>query len=430
MSGTRIGLLCGYLDTRLDGVADYTRRLAAHLRETRFEPLILTTYEKARSAGEGAVGVTERWDVRGVAAATRALRRLDLDLVHVQFAPSVVGFSRVIGLLPIGLPRHVPLVVTLHEYGVWSGHGWPGRARSALWSVAERRGYADRETLLLAPRAAHVLAPSPEHLEVLRTRFPLHASAASEVPIGPNVEVAHVDRPRVRAEVRRELGTGPDAAVVVFFGFLHPEKALDQLIAAVAAQGPATHLLLVGGATSHSVSAAAAARLRRDLEQVAAVCGMHDRVHFTGYVPEPEVSRLLQAADVAAFPFNAGVTRKSGSLLAAFAAGVPVVATAPPGEVPGPTEAGGVLRVPPRDVVALADALGRVLRDRALADRLTAAGRAVAGSQSWDAIAAVHADVYARTLASHRGGESWTGAPEPSRVGPAAAEEGDADVTA
>ena len=149
-----------------------------------------------------------------------------------------------------------------------------------------------------------------------------------------------------------------------------------------------------------------------------------------GHLPDAEVSRLLQAADAAAFPFNAGVTRKSSSLLAALAAGLPVVATAPPGEVRGPTEADGVLRVPPRDTAALADALGRVLDDRALADRLTAASRARAASHCWDAIAAAHAEVYARAPASHRVSESWTGTAEPSRVVPSTPVEGDADVTA
>lgn len=433
MSGTRVGLVCGYLDPTRDGVADYTRRLALHLRRTGFEPVVVTTHEWARAAGKGAVGVTERWNVRGVATAALALRRLDLDLVHVQFAPSVFGSSRMVGLLPLFLSRRVPLIVTLHEYGVWLGHGRARRVRSALWSAAERRGYADRETLLLTPRAARVLVPSSEHLGVLRARLLRHAPATLEVPIGLNVEVAIGDQPQARSDVRRELGAAPDAPLVVFFGFLHPEKGLDRLIAAVAAaraHRPGAALLLIGGAESHSVPGAAAHQLRRELDQVAAACGVQDRVHFTGYLPEAEVSRLLQAADVAAFPFDAGVTRKSGSLLAALAAGVPVVATAPPGEVRGPTEADGVLRVPPRDTAALADALGRVLGDPALADRLRAAGRALAASQSWDAIAARHAEVYGRALASHRGGESWTAGAEPSRVGPSWAVEGDADVTA
>lgn len=406
VSGTRVGLFCGYLDPTRDGVADYTRQLAAHLRPAGIEPLIVTTYEWARAAGEGAVGVTGRWDVRGVVAAVRALPRLGLDVVHVQFAPSVFGSSRAVGLLPLFQPARIPLIVTLHEYGVWPGQGHGRRVRSALWSAIERRRYADRETLLLAPRAARVLVPSPEHLDVLRTRFPRHPLDVIEVPIGLNVEIVTSGLDHARADVRRELGAAPEAPLVVFFGFLHPEKALDQLIAAVAAvrvQRPGVQLLLVGGAESHSVPSAAAHQLRRELEQVATAHGVRDQVHFTGYLPDVEVSRLLQAADAAAFPFNAGVTRKSSSLLAALAAGVPVVATAPPGEVRGPTEADGVLRVPPRDTAALTDALGRVLSDPALAQRLTAAGRALAASQSWDAIAAMHAEVYARALASHRG---------------------------
>jgi glycosyltransferase involved in cell wall biosynthesis len=433
MSGTRVGLLCGYLDSTRDGVADYTRQLAVHLRPAGVEPLVVTTYEWARAAGEGAVGVTQRWDVRGVAAAARAVRRLNLDVVHVQFAPSVFGFSRAVGLLPLFLPGRVPLIVTLHEYGVWSGRGHGRRVRSALWSAAERRGYVDRETLLLAPRAACLLVSSPEHLDVLRARFPRNAPATLEVPIGLNVEGATGDQAQARADVRRELGAAPDAPLVVFFGFLHPEKALDRLIAAVAAvrgQWPEAQLLLIGGAESHSVPSAAAHQLRRGLEQVAAACGVQDQVHFTGYLPGAEVSRLLQAADAAAFPFNAGVTRKSGSLLAAFAAGVPVIATAPPGQARGPSEADGVLRVPPRDTAALTDALGRVLSDRALADRLRAAGRARAAGQRWKPIAAVHAEVYARALACQRGRAPWTGAAEPSRVGSSTAVDGDADVTA
>jgi glycosyltransferase involved in cell wall biosynthesis len=216
----------------------------------------------------------------------------------------------------------------------------------------------------------------------------------------------------------------------VFFGFLHPEKALDQLIAAVAAvraQRPGVQLLLIGGAESHSVPSAAARQLRRDLERVAAAHGVQDDVHFTGYVPDVEVSRLLRAADAAAFPFKAGVTRKSSSLLAALAAGVPVVATEPPGGTRGSPEADGVLRVPPQDTAALTDALSRVLSDGVLAGRLVAAARTLAGRHSWDAIAAAHVNVYARTLAPPRGRQSWTLAAKPSRVDRRL--EGEADVT-
>src|SRR5215207_4685431 len=232
MIGKRVGLVCGYLDPTRDGVADYTRRLAVHLHSAGLEPLVLTTHELARAAGQGAIGVTDRWGLRGIAAAAREVRRLELDLVHVQFAPSVFGFSRAAGLLPAFLPQRIPLIVTLHEYGVWSGPGPGRRVRSALWSTAERRGWADRETLLLTPGARCLLVPSPEHLDVLTARFGRLTPSTLEVPIGLNVQIVAGDPALARAEVRRELGASPDASIVVFFGFLHPAKALDQLIAA------------------------------------------------------------------------------------------------------------------------------------------------------------------------------------------------------
>lgn len=421
MSRMRVGLVCGHLDPGRDGVADYTRRLAAELRFTEVEPVVVTTHRHARD--RAAVGATDRWDVRGVAAAARVLRDLDLDVVHVQFAPSVFGHSRAVGLLPLLLPD-VPLVVTLHEYGVRTV---PGRVRPALWAAAEARGWGDRETLLLVPRAARLLVPSPEHLAVLHDRCRWWLTAALEVPVGVNVELSGRDRPSARAQVRRELGADPDAPLVVFFGFLHREKALDRLIAAVAAvraERPAARLLLIGGTESHSVPRSAGLQLRRELEQVAAAHGMADAVRITGYLPDAEVDRLLRAADVAALPFDSGVTRKSSSLLTALAAGVPVITTAPAGELDRPTEDDGVLRVPPRDTVALTDALRRVLGDGALAGRLRAAGQARAAAQGWPAIAATHAAIYGQVAAGGRGT-----AGEPRRAGPRRTG-GDVDVTA
>lgn len=406
MRSTRVGLVCGYFDPVRDGVADYTRRLAAHLRAAGLDAVVCTTEGWAQAHGEGAVGVTSRWDLFGMVTAARALRRLDVDVLHVQFAPSVYAGSRAVGLLPLLLPRRMRLVVTLHEYGVWSRQGVAARARAALWGALERRGLVDRETLLLMPRAAEVLVSSPEHQEVLRARFGQRAPRSVEVPIGLNVEVGGIGSATVRSDVRRALAAGPAAPLVVFFGFLHPEKALDRLITAVAAlrdEHPGVHLLLIGGAASHSVPRSAGHRLRRDLERVADDCGMRGQVHITGYLPGPELSRLLSAADVAAFALNDGVTRKSGSLLTAFAAGVPVVATARAGVVTQPTEMGGVLRVPPRDSAALTAALRQVLGDPALAARLRSAGEAAAAQQSWDAIVAAHTDVYAAAVAAARG---------------------------
>jgi glycosyltransferase involved in cell wall biosynthesis len=401
MGGPRVGLVCGHFDSARDGVADYTRQLARNLRLIRFDPLICTAHVYAQSGDDEAIGVTDRWSVGGVARAARAMARLRLDLVHVQFAPSAFGFRRAVGLLPRFVPTGMPVLATLHEYGVWTANSMAGRLRSAGWAALERRGFAERETLLLSLRADRLLVTAPEHEVVLKTRLPGHPLAIVRVPIGANIAVARLDHEHAEAVVRQRLGLAADDLVAVFFGFLHPEKGLERLIDAVAQvrrAHPRLRLVLAGGVESHSVRGGAAAALRRELEDVARRHGVEDDVIFTGYLPEQEISRLLLTADAAVYPLNAGVTATSGSLLAALAHGVPTIATSVPGVVNQPTEIEGVLRVPPRDTIALTHALRLVLADHALADRLARNGRAGAEGRTWPAIAATHAKIYAEVL--------------------------------
>jgi glycosyltransferase involved in cell wall biosynthesis/acetyltransferase-like isoleucine patch superfamily enzyme len=423
---TKVGLICGYLDRRHDGVADYSLRLAANLKAPDLQPILITTHSWADADADQIVGVTKRWDTLGVVNAARAIRRLNLHLVHVQFAPSVFGFSRAVGVLPLLLPRRTRLVVTLHEYGVETIHG-PGQLlRERLWSAVEHLGWIDRETLLLVTRADGLLASSREHLEVLAERFGSRRPPALEVPIGLNVRIEPALNAEARTAVRRDLGAPADAPLVAFFGFFHPVKALDQLVIAVSElrdTWPEVQLLLLGGVESHSVDASAARVLLRQLDEAIAETGMSERVHITGYLADAEISRLLGASDVAAFPFKDGVTSKSGSMLTAFALGVPVIATAPPGQITAPTELDGVIRVPPRDTAALTDALRWVLRDRVLADRLRAAGHTVVARRSWDAIAAAHRQIYAEALTAPTEGwrdkrsQPWQSGSRPARKG-------------
>src|SRR3954469_6138443 len=401
MGRLRVGLVCGHFDPARDGVADYTRHLARQLRSTGCESLICTAHRYARTPGEGIVGVTDRWDLRGVRRAARTISRLPLDVVHVQFAPSAFGFSRAVGLLPLLLPAGTPVVATLHEYGVWTAGGAGGGLRSAAWSALERQQWADRETLGLTVKADRLLVTAPEHADVVHARFADRRLEVTHVPIAPNIPVTRLDGEDVASAVRASLGLPSDARLAVFFGFLHPVKGLAGLIEAVAAVRrvvPGLRLVLAGGGESHSLHGGAAVAMRRGLEEAARRHGIEQHGVFTGSLPEDDVSRLLRAADVAVFPFDAGVTAKSGSLLAALTHGVPTIATSPPGAVHRPTEVEGVLRVPPRDTAALVDALRLVLSDRALATRLAAAGRAFAERWSWPRIAEFHSRLYVAAL--------------------------------
>ena len=117
---------------------------------------------------------------------------------------------------------------------------------------------------------------------------------------------------------------------------------------------------------------------------------------ITDHLPAAEVSAALHAADVAAFPFTAGATTKSGALLSAFAHGLPTLVTA--ADPPDPELVDGATVVVAdrvRDVDALVGPLARLLDDPALRHRVAAGGRGLAVDRTWPRIAAAHQELYA-----------------------------------
>ena len=116
-------------------------------------------------------------------------------------------------------------------------------------------------------------------------------------------------------------------------------------------------------------------------------------VHFVGRVSDEDLARYYHTADVVCFP-STGSESFGIVLLEAMAAGRPIVASNIPGyrevmrhEIEG-------LFVPPKDALALAGALIRLLRNEPLRRRLGEAGRARAGRYSWDRVGQETLDFY------------------------------------
>ena len=390
----RVALVHGRADPARDGVADYTVHLG----------------EALDRQGAAVVDVPVDPGVRGLARAVRYLRASRVDLAHVQFAPSAFGFSGAVGLL--GDLAGTPLVTTLHEYGGWT---CVPRVPGAVWAALERRRLADRDTGRLVPRSAAVLTTNGEHAAVLRDRWGLDSRRA---PLLPNVEV-DPDAPD-RATTRRALGVPEDAELVAFFGFVHPVKGLRYLadaVARLAAEHPRLHLLVLGGFTSLALPEDEAEAFRAELTAHVERAGAADRVTIAGHRPAGEVSEALAASDVAAFPFTAGATPKSGALLAALDHGLPTIVTrrsdAP--DDPALVDGRSVVVAPEvRDVEVLVTALRRLLDDPELARRVAAGGHEIMRGHSWEALAAMHTRLYEHVSGtpSHRTGRPRGRSPE------------------
>lgn len=215
------------------------------------------------------------------------------------------------------------------------------------------------------------------------------------------VEVVHpgvdldVFRPGSQAAARAALGLPPDAQVVLFAGRIQPLKAPDVLLRAIAVlleRQPALRSRLVvpvvGGPSGSGLEHP------ESLAELAVTLGLDDVVRFVPPVAQSQLAQWYAAATLVAVPsYN-----ESFGLVAAEAGacGTPVVAAAVGGL---PTvvrhERSGLL-VDTHDDTDWARALGRVLTEPGLHDRLAAGAAAQAREFSWDATASAMLETYER----------------------------------
>ena len=166
-----------------------------------------------------------------------------------------------------------------------------------------------------------------------------------------------------RADVRESQGVASDAMVLLVLASLIRRKGIDVLLDALK--------LLARGGVTPQVWVAGEGPERNRLEIQAASNGLSGSVQFLGF--RQDVPDLLNACDVVVVP-----SRREGlgvCVLEAMAAGQPVVASAVGGIPFALRDDKEGLCVPSDDPAALADALGRVVRDPDLRRRLAAAGR-------------------------------------------------------
>jgi len=136
---------------------------------------------------------------------------------------------------------------------------------------------------------------------------------------------------------------------------------------------------------------------RLALEDLARALSLRDRIAFVGRVEGDMIGALYRDADAMLNPST--VDNMPGSVLEAFASGVPVISTKVGGIPYIARDEVTALLVPPRDPVAMGDAMLRVVGDAALAARLARNGIEEAKRYAWPQVRALWLDEY-RTLAA------------------------------
>jgi glycosyltransferase involved in cell wall biosynthesis len=194
--------------------------------------------------------------------------------------------------------------------------------------------------------------------------------------------------PPAQLRERFELGPGP---LVLMVGTRKAHKNVDGLLRGfqrVAGADPAVRLVLAGNPTA----------LEPELLALADQLGLSGRVRFLGFVEPEELEGLYAAATCFVLPsLNEGFGLP---VLEAMGRGV-AVACSSASALP---EVGGdaAIYFDPRSPGEIATALGSLLGDAGLRERLTAAGRRRAHELSWAATARATLESYSRAWVTRR----------------------------
>lgn len=267
-----------------------------------------------------------------------ALRRLDADVLHVQWLPAPELDARL-------FRPHLPSVFTAHDL-------LPRRTahRTELW----RRIYGRFD------------------------RIVVHSESGRETLAGLGVEperIRVIPHPVFPSEPARH----DDGRTVLAFGMIRPYKGLGDAIEAVRRAGDAR--LLVAGDPLEPLEPYRAAANGLEVEW------------RLGYLARAEIDRAFGDATVAVFPYRPELDQ-SGALLRALGAGVPVVAY-DVGGIAEPVRRFGAGRVVAAgDVAGLADAVRELLTDRDALEQARDGARRAREELTWDAAAAAHLAVY------------------------------------
>ncbi|MCS6862942.1 MAG: glycosyltransferase family 4 protein [Abditibacteriales bacterium] len=334
------------------GIGDYTQRLCNALREQNVD-VTVWTLNAARRGAEWTWGAVKR-----IAAEIAAAQP---DLVHMQYPGKGYGHR----LAPTFLP-HVwrrkgngaPLVVTLHEFRI----AHPLRKCAALNLI----------------RAADALIVPAWCEQQSLMRF-WKKSPIAVIPPSANIPVQPVT-PERRRERRTAWNVKDDDVLLCHFGFVQRNKGFTRLLNAFEEahrKVPHLKLLLIGDYVSSPQAS----------------------LISVGYLPAADVSESLSAADVGVLPYSDGVSARRTTFWTALQHGLPVITTRDGSEpeTMGLRHAENVYLVAANgSPTELRDAILTVADSPALRQKLSANGRALGSTHTWDNIARRTLEVYER----------------------------------
>lgn len=302
------------------GVSDYTHHLSNALSKEGFEVYVLTScndkvIKDIQGSNVRILPEVEKWGFRGLPKIIKEIKKIDSDWILLQYVPhmySHYGIPLYIILFSVLLRiMKYNLVTTFHEVAIRFDF-----KRPKYWGIA-----------LIERVIAYILCACSKKIIVsidyYRRMLKPFNSKIYRIPVGSNIIPYEIETETLK-KVKEQVA--PNGEIIVStFGSGASWRRNDVLLKAVnkliKEQGILLKIIFLGNIGN--------SYQKNTIESLAKRSNIERNIFITGYLQSNEIYKYLAVSDFFALLDNdayGGVSTKSGSLAAAYAARIPIIA--------------------------------------------------------------------------------------------------------
>jgi glycosyltransferase involved in cell wall biosynthesis len=308
------------------------------------------------------------------------LRKIQPDILHVPAFSAPIGWNG-------------PLVLTVHDLAFLTMPDQSSLYARLYWKYLLHESVRRAQCIIAISEQTRTELISSWNVEAERMRL-IHNA------LRPSLRYTDISPGEILAARQRYGGR-----YLLHVGRIMPRKNVGVLIEAFDAVAPRfedLHLVLTGG-TGHDSA---------DILQKMKASPYRERMHLAGWVTDKDLGAIYAGAEALVFP-----SRHEGfglPTIEAMACGTPVIASPEAASVEVAGDA--VVGVDCSNPAPLADAIARVLTDKALRDRLIQLGKAQAAAFTIEACASATLAVYSDVLHNDASSDGLTPETNPAAV--------------
>lgn len=331
------------------------------------------------------VAMITPWKVRcGIFTYTenlsRALAEKDVDVYITRLIRFGQKTTMTMDVLLSKIPvDKVDLIHVQHEYGLYQNqekYFYPVLKSLGKPIITTMHAVGNWDTDLIIGRASDKLIVHNEYC----------AKRLSQ----PSVIIRHGAKPQQlipKDKARESIGIPANAKVVGYVGFITNYKGLEDMIEAMS-KVPNVYLLIGGG--YHTAQDTAYMGYLKELAKQK----VPNRVHWTGFVSDEDLSRMYSAMDLVVYPSK--FATESGALIMALSHGKAVIAR----DLPPFQEKEGTLMTF-KNVDDLAEKIKKMFKDDNLRKQYEQSAIEYTQATSWANIAELHKSLYEYIVHEH-----------------------------